>query len=473
MRSLRTTLLLTLLAAVTVVTAAAAILVDRLAHKEIDELLDYHLRQIALSLRDKTQAGPLELAGDDVDGPFEFVVQMRSRDGATLYESHPGFHLPAVSEIGFSTVRREAEVWRVYAAELGGRRIEVAQPLRIRERLAFRAASRTLAPVLLVLPVLALLVWRLVGRALAPLDRLATSVGARTPAALDAFPEAGVVREALPLVRSLNGLLNRLASALAQQRSFIADAAHHLRTPLAVLRLQAQLVEQACDDEERAAALGELRTAIDREAHVVHQILTLAREEPEAAVARRLAPMPLADVAREVAGDHVLLAEAKGVDLGVVQAADEAVMLGDPASMRVMLVNLVTNAIRYAPRGGRVDVTVGTSAASGTAYVEIADDGPGIPEPERERVFDRFYRLAGASGSGSGLGLAIVKSIVDRHEGRVTLRETPGGGLTVRVEFPLLRSWTLPDAEPRRGTTAEAGSRAWRTEQVGVRAVGE
>ena len=452
MRSLRTTLLLTLLAAVTAVTAAAAVLVDRLAHSEVDDILDYHLRQIALSLRDRTPASvPVELMRDDAEGPFEFVVQIRSHHGAT-YRSRPDLHIPAVSRLGFSTVAGPTETWRVYAAELGGRRIEVAQPLRIRRRLAFRAASRTLGPVLLVIPVLAVLVWRLVGRALRPLDRLATLVGARTPAALEPFSEEGVVPEALPLVRSLNNLLRRLESALAQQRAFIADAAHHLRTPLAVLRLQAQLVERASGDEERAATLADLRAAIDREAHVVHQILTLAREEPEAAAARRLAPVSLAEVVTAIAADHVLVAEAKGVDLGVVQAADDAVVGGDPAGMRVMVANLVGNAVRYTPSGGRVDLAVGVSGSGATAYVEIADTGPGIPEPERERVFHRFYRLKGAAGSGSGLGLAIVKSIVDRHDGRVALSETPGGGLTVRVELPLARASTF--------TSFEAGSAA-------------
>jgi two-component system, OmpR family, sensor kinase len=440
MRSLRTTLLLTLLAAVTAVTLTAAFLVHRLAHQEIDAILDYHLRQIALSLRDDAHPrGRADLAVNDTDPEFEFVVQIESRDGISVYPARARVRLPEVSRLGFVTVRGPTEDWRVYSTRRSGRLIQVGQPLRIRERLAFRAASHTLAVVLLALPVLSVLVWRLVGRALRPLDRLANSVLTRTPAALEPFPEEGTVREALPLVRALNDLLARLDASLAGQRAFIADAAHQLRTPLAVLELQAQLAHRARDDAERTATLADLRVAIDRTAHVVHQILTLAREEPEAAGARHLEPLGLAEIVTQVVAEHLPVAEARSIDLGALHVVDAAV-LGEPMAMRIMLANLVSNAIRYTPRAGRVDVTTG--ARGDRTYLEVADNGPGIPESERERVFDRFYRLS-PSSSGSGLGLAIVKSIVDRHRGRVTLHDTPGGGLTVRVELPAARQPTV------------------------------
>ncbi len=433
MRSLRRQLLVTLLGAVTAVTLLAAFLVYRLARREIDDVFDYHLRQIALSLRDQApgHGGAPGVAGER----FDFVIQIWDRDGERLYLSTPDSGLPEVAQLGFTTVRSRTGAWRVYSAELAGEVIQVAQSLRVRQELAFAAAARTLLPVLLILPLLTLLVWRIVGRALEPLDRLARSVGSRSSTALDPIAVDGAPEEALPLVRSLNDLLARLGAALAAQRAFVADAAHELRTPLAALRLQAQLVQRAREPSEQAAALDDLLAGLDRATHVVKQLLTLARAEPDAAHALADEAVRFADLVAQAVGDHALIAEAKRVDLGAKEVAEDAIALGDPAALRALLANLVENAIRHAPEGGRVDVSSGF--AGGRPYIEVADNGPGIPEDERARVFDRFYRRGVASGSGSGLGLAIVKAIAERHAAGVCLEDTPGGGLTVRVEFPL------------------------------------
>ncbi len=433
MRSLRRKLLLTLLAAVAAVTLVAAFLVYRLARREIDAVFDYHLRQIALSLRDQAP-GRGAAAGAAAEG-FDFIIQIWDRDGERLYLSSPDSGLPEVAQLGFATVRSRTGDWRVYSAQLAGEVIQVAQPLRVRQELAFAAAARTLSPVLLILPLLALLVWRIVGRALEPLDRLARTVGSRTPAALDPVAEDGAPEEALPLVRSLNLLLVRLGAALAAQRAFVADAAHELRTPLAALKLQAQLVERASDASDRAVALAALHAGLDRATHVVQQLLTLARAEPDAATAPAGEAVRLVDLVGQAVADHALVAEAKRVDLGAKQVEDDASVPGDPAALRTLLANLVDNAIRHAPEGGRVDVSAGL--VGDRPYLEVADDGPGIPEAERGRVFDRFYRRGVASASGTGLGLAIVKAIAERHAASVSLGDTPRGGLTVRVEFPL------------------------------------
>ena len=452
MRSLRRKLLVTLLAAVTAVTLAASLLVYRLARREIDAIFDYHLRQIALSLRQHAPGGAA--AGAAPEG-FDFVVQIWDRDGARLFLSRPDSGLPEVARLGFATVRSWTGDWRVYSVELSGQVIQVAQPLRLRQELAFAAAARTLAPVLLVLPLLALLVWRIVGRALAPLDRLARAVGSRTPSALDPIPEEGAPEEALPLVRSLNDLLGRLGAALVAQRAFVADAAHELRTPLAALKLQAQLVERARDHGERAASLADLLAGLDRATHVVQQLLTLARAEPGAAAAPPGEAVRLADLVAQAVADHALLAEAKRIDLGARQAAGEdtgATVPGDPAALRTLLANIVDNAIRYTPGGGRVDVAAGV--AGDRPYLEVSDDGPGIPAAERGRIFDRFYRRGAAPDSGSGLGLAIVKAIADRHGASVSVGDAPGGGLTVRVVFPPRRPAPGPAAP---GEPIEAG----------------
>ena len=429
MRSIRRTLLATLLIAVTTVTFAAAFFVYRLARDEMDAIFDYHLRQLALSLR-----SPPAATSDGASGDFDYVIQIWDQNGVRLYLSRPDSGLPSVAQLGFATIPSRTGDWRVYSTELAGLIVQVAQPMRVREELAFAASIRTLAPVLLILPLLAFLVWRSVGRALAPLDHLAEAVGSRTVAALQPLSESGAPEEALPLVRSLNDLLGRLGTALDAQRAFVADAAHELRTPLAALNLQLQLVERASGAGERATALADLRAGLDRATHVVQQLLTLARAEPEAAAALAGEPVGLAELVAQAVADHALLAEAKGVDLGATEAAKAAFVTGDATALRTLLANLVENAIRYTPAGGRIDVAAGV--VDGRPYLEVADNGPGISEAERARVFDRFYRCGSGSSSGSGLGLAIVKAIAERHSATVSLGDTPGGGLTIRVEFP-------------------------------------
>ncbi len=436
MTSVRRKLLAALLPAVVVVMLLGVVATYQVAREQLDDVFDYHLRQVALALSDRALArAAASRAGPEMD----FSIQIWGEGGIRLYLSRPEAPLPPVTELGYSTVDGAGGRWRVYATDVGGQVIQVGQPLKVRGDLAFQAATRTLLPLAVLLPLLALLVWRIVGRGLRPLDRLAGAVGARTPAALDPIAEAGVPVEALPLVRSLNTLLQRLGEALAAQRAFVADAAHELRTPLAALRLQLQVAERAPEGAPRAAALAELAAGLDRETHLVQQLLTLARQDPGAGQAPPPVPVGLASLVRQSVADHAVLAEAKGVDLGAERLEDGAAPAGDAAALRTLLANLVDNALRYTPAGGRVDVTAGLDGG-GAPYLEVADSGPGLPAAERGRVFDRFYRVPGAAEGGSGLGLAIVKAIAERHGAEVSLSDTPGGGLTVRVRFPAARA---------------------------------
>ncbi len=307
----------------------------------------------------------------------------------------------------------------------------MAQPIRVRNQRAAAAAWRTLLPFFVLLPVLGLLTWWLIGRGLKPLGRLAQSVQVRTPDSLDALPEGNVPEEVRPLVDSLNDLLTRLKSALDVQRAFVGDAAHELRTPLTALLLQTQLVERAVSDGERAAALADLKEGIRRATHTVQQMLTLARQEPDASQ-ETMCDVRLAEVVRESVTEHLRLAEERQIDLGVVQADEAAVVRGDAGALKILLANLIGNALRYVSDGGRVDVSC--LMTDGVGCLEVIDNGPGVPMEERERVFDRFYRRG--SGSGAGLGLAIVGTIARRHGARVELGDADGGGLKVRVTFP-------------------------------------
>ena len=424
---------------VAIVVAAAATYVR--AKEEANEIFDYQLQQMAASLTGVPLAPGAPPGSGAVAGADTLLVQVWDRNGVRLYMSRPQGNLPQHARLGFNNVTADGADWRVFSALADGQVVQVAQPMRVRAELAASMALRTIVPLLAVVPFLGLLVWYTIARGLRPLDRVARAVGHRTPTQLAALEEHGLPQEVRPVVQALNGLLTRLSRALDAQRAFIADAAHELRTPLTAVHVQAQLAERATTDAERNAALAELRAGLERATHLVEQLLTLAREEPGMAALPH-APVNLATLAASVVRDLVPLAAAKDIDLGLAEpgiARGPIVVDGDGAGLRTLLTNLVDNAIRYTPNGGRIDVAV--DRAEGRPVLSVRDSGPGIPPAERERVFDRFYRAPEAAVvAGSGLGLAIVRRIADRHDAEVTLGPGLGGpageGLGVTVSFP-------------------------------------
>lgn len=436
--SLRRQLLLTLLGAVLGVFLLGSLATYQMTRSELDEIMDYHLRQLALSLRAPLPGPQPEPGLGPDDQLFDMVIQIWDEQGLRLYLSRPHTALPDRAQLGYATVPTAEGNWRTYSIVLGSRVVQVAQPMSHRNRLAAAAALRTLTPLLVILPLLAGLIWYLVGRGLRPLERLAKAVGTRRPDSLAPLTVDGVPEEAQPLVQALNGLLGRLDHAMANQRAFVADAAHELRTPLAALQLQIQLTERADNEAERRAALADLRLGLQRATRVVQQLLTLARQAPDAEASSahaEPAEVDLVELAGLVIAELQPLAEAKGIDLGAERLDAGTAAPGDRDALRTLLGNLIDNAIRYTPAGGRVDVSSWT--ADDLAWLEVADNGPGIPADERERVLDRFYRRAGQDQPGSGLGLAIVKAIADRHGAILALDTSPAGGLRVRVGLPL------------------------------------
>jgi len=429
--SMRRRLLFWILAAVLAGGFAAAAVVFFQARTEANDLFDYQLRQLALTLRDRTYA-PSQLAealqGEEA---LDFAIQVWGPDGTELYESHPQLRVPGAVQLGFSVAESPEGRWRIFAIQQRGLTIQVAQPMGVRDRLALEAAVRTLIPFLVALPLMGLLIWRLVGREVKVLESTARAVAKRTPESLEPIATRSVPEEIQPLVIALNGLLERLGGALTQQRQFVADAAHELRTPLTALRLQLQLAQRARDEGEREKAHGMLREGIARAARLVEQLLALARLDPDAPAQRE--PVDLSALAASVAQAAEARAHDKGLALGL-DAAGGVVVTGDRASLQTLLENLLDNAIRYTP-SGRVGVRV--RSEENAAVLEVEDTGPGIPPEERGRVFDRFYRGEGAPTGGTGLGLAIVKRIAERHNARVELLDAGvGSGLRAVVRFP-------------------------------------
>ena len=434
--TLRVRLLLSLLAVLVVAALAMGGSVYWNVLRQTESLFDYQLRQMALSLRDQGEIGP-EDARALADGQLDYVIQIWREDGHEVYATQLQTEPPARAVLGFADIAAGGIVWRTFSVETRDRVIQVAQPERVRHERAAQAALRSVVPLLAVAPALALVIGWLVSRSLAPLQRLAVEVRARDSGSLQALPVAGLPEEVLPLVQSLNALLDRLGSALAAQRHFVGDAAHELRSPLTALKLQVQVMRRAPDDATRDAAARALTAGVDRATRLVEQLLALARSE--AGPPREATAAPLAELVRQAMADVGPFAATRGttLELDVADGAAALTVAGD-ADVSVLARNLIDNAVRYSPHGGRVSVWVGGDAANPSAPVlQVDDDGPGIPEADREMVFDRFVRRDNAADqTGSGLGLAIVRQVALRQGAQVVLSESPAGGLRVRVTWP-------------------------------------
>jgi two-component system OmpR family sensor kinase len=439
MISIRRTLIAGLMAGVLAIALLASAATYVTARREIGDLQDLQLKQLAYStriddlLRGRQPGFGPRAAGAD-DGVTELLTQIWDRDGVLVYWSRPGSELPVTASEGYSTVHVNHRDWRVYTLVQGTYALQVAQAIDEREAIATRTALRTLLPFLLLIPLLGVMIWYAVGRGLSPLDTMSRALGKRRADALAPLAERELPEELRPLAASLNALLARLDAALGAQRRFTADAAHELRTPLAALKLQLDVARRVGDDPARIAAYDDLQGGVERASHVVEQLLTLARVEPESLAARAV-DCDLPALAKEAIVARGALAAQKRINLGLAREAPVNVR-GDPASLAILLSNLLDNALRYTPEGGRIDVAI-DRADDGSAILIVADTGPGIPVDERERVFDRFYRGADAAASGSGLGLSIVRRVAEAHGATIGLSDpAEGSGLVVTVHFP-------------------------------------
>ncbi|MET0334499.1 MAG: ATP-binding protein [Rhizobacter sp.] len=430
LNSLRARLLMALLGMLALVALVMGIVTYRNVLAETESLFDYQLRQMALSLRDQGEVTATQadaLANEKLD----FVVQIWTLDGRSIYATRPHEELPSRALLGLADVRVRGEVWRTFSVATPGRVIQVAQPLATRQRLAADAALRSVTPLLLLVPLMALMAWWLAAVTLRPLRKVAREVQSLDDRLLQPLPDEGLPDEVSPLVGALNGLLSRLGQTLDTQRAFLSDAAHELRSPLTALKLQLEGLRRAGDETARQEAVASLADGIDRSVRIVEQLLTLARSEP-GAVAPAMQSLDLGELVRQAVADTVPYALSRGSRFDL--RADEGVTLqGDPVGVSVMVRNLADNAVRYAPPGSEVVLRV--YREQGAPVLEVDDAGPGIPPSERERVFDRFYRRAANGEAGSGLGLAIVKSVAERHGASVVLGESPLGGLRVKVTF--------------------------------------
>ncbi|RUP31701.1 MAG: HAMP domain-containing protein [Curvibacter sp.] len=428
--SLRARLQALVLGTILLACAVLAATAYRNALVEADALFDEHLRQMAQAVQQGVPLGWINPEEASEDAGIE--VQIWGADGYPLFRS-PRSVLPGRAVLGFSDIQSGGVRYRVYTLQTALQTVQIAQDMSARDARARALAFRAVLPLLGITPMLMLVVGWIIGRALRPVQRMQRQVARRSADDLSPLAEQGLPDEVRPLVVELNALFARVQDTLQAQRHFVADAAHELRSPLTALRLQMQALQRAADEPAREVAAQRLRQGIERAIDLVGQLLVLARQE--SAPETQGQPVDLLALTREVLAECLPQAGARGLDLGVEQA-DALTVPGQAEALRVLLRNLVDNAIKYTPGPGTIDVSLLRQPDGSTAWV-VEDSGPGIPVTERARVFDRFKRGEGvADVPGSGLGLAIVEAAARQHGARVSLDESSRlGGLKVTVVF--------------------------------------
>ncbi|RYF44294.1 MAG: HAMP domain-containing protein [Comamonadaceae bacterium] len=439
--SLKARLLWFVLAAILMGAVLQATTAYQSALRQADAMFDDHLQQMARSLRGGIPLGATLPDGED-DAGFDLYVQIWGQDGTQIFRSTRSA-LPPRAVLGFSDVQAHGKHYRVYSLQTPFQTVQIAQDLDARTARARALAARAVLPFALLTPLLMLAVWWVIRRSLAPIERARRQVAQRAAEDFSPLADDGLPDEVRPLVDELNLLFGRVRGAFDAQKNFVADAAHELRSPLTALKLQAQALRPNghTDEspEEREAGITRLNLGIDRAIRLVEQLLVLAREEAGSGVATPTGEaVDLQDVVKLAVADVLPQARSKQIDLGLAdgQAAAARRVRGEPEALRVLLRNLLDNAVKYTPAAGRVDVSL--ALVQSRMVLTVEDSGPGIPNEDRERVFDRFYRASGAAAeTGSGLGLAIVQVIAARHAATLALdRSERLGGLRVQVLFP-------------------------------------
>jgi two-component system OmpR family sensor kinase len=429
--SLRQTALVWITVLLALVGLATLVISYRLAKDQAAEFLDGQLLSVALNVGTGTPDADPPL-GPDQDPEDRLAVTIWNPDGSLAHTPPAGVNIPRQSRTGFTDLTVMGQRWRVYTATNGRREVQVAQRMDVRDEIAGGAALGAAAPVLILIPLSWLVVGWSINRTLGRLNAFARDIAARGASAAAPIPLAAIPTEVVPVVNSMNGLIERLRGALDTQKRFLADAAHELRTPLAAMQIEVEGLSSATTESlaERKSALAQ---GMRRASALVAQLLRLARLDEPAPFEPET--IDVAQLLLDCVGDHVAIADRKGVDLGV-DAHAEASLPGDREDLRVLFSNLIENAVRYTPAGGTVDVSL--KVRGSRAVVEALDTGCGLPPGAETRVFDRFYR--GAPGTeGSGLGLAIARRIAERNGLALTVENRPDGrsGVLARVELLL------------------------------------
>lgn len=440
MRSIREKLLFTLIGSLVIAGFMTATATYFSAQSEFNNFLDTYLKETAESLKKTVKASDFvnqKTAPPTILGTsqaYHIVLQVYDSTTNRLWLPEGKQRLPLPEAEGFALKQVNNKDWQTYSVASGTLIITVAQDMTVRSELAAASAFRTLQPLCLLLPFIAIAIWLVVGEGLAPLERTERSIARRSPTSLKPISTKGLPTELMGLVNAINHLMTRLNESLSAQQRFASDAAHELRTPLTAIKLQVQLAQRAKTPEAREKCFSRLNLGVNRATRLVEQLLTLARLDPDS-TKHPYETIRLDQLAKSVCDEMTPIAGQK--DILITTVAEEAITEGMEDAVRLMMTNLTDNAIRYTPEGGHIELR--TSTNNDNAIIDIADNGPGIPPEDRNRIFDRFYRSLGTKTSGTGLGLAIVKRIIDIHHGTIEVRDgLDGRGTTFRIVLPKL-----------------------------------
>jgi two-component system OmpR family sensor kinase len=442
MRSLRGRLFLGLTVTLLVAGFAAGALAYRWAFEEAIELQDAILVQIG-AVAGAIHVSDAEPAGQGVDAEARVVIEPVTGPGSDTADRRG---LNALSDGLHTVVRRDAS-WRLLIrTRADASRIAIGQPTAIRDEIARDSALRSVMPLLVLIPCLMLIVALVIRQTLRPVLLLAERLDARRADELQHLPLAHMPGELQPFIASINRLLERVRQLVDQQRRFIADAAHELRTPVTAISLQAENLDNAGLRPESRERLASLQSGTRRTAHLLEQLLVLARYDISGVP--DVSATSLDHCAKEVVACLLPQAAARGIDLGF-ETFQPVFVGGEPATLKIMIRNLIDNAIRHIPDGGLIDIGVYRDGTQ--AVFQVEDDGAGLPEPELAGIFEPFVRGQASVGEGSGLGLSIVKRIVEQLGGSVVLENRTGetSGLRVSVRLPCVEPpEQRPDAIP-------------------------
>lgn len=422
------------IAGVTIASGMAAGLCSYLiSYREGQELQDDQLRQMALVMERHTETADAWMSPlgsvDNNDRDARIIICPL---GVT--PKNPKLpSLPGTLPEGFQTRVHHGTAWRLFIFTLpSGARLATGQMTAVRDEIARDSALLTLVPILLLVPALSLLAVWIIRRALAPVTHLSHQLDRRDDTNLAPISAIGVPAEIRPFVIAINGLMQRLAAALDQQRRFVADAAHELRSPLTALTVQTDNLEHSISSPEGKQRVMQLKAGLERAGKLLEQLLSLARRQASAAP---MAEVPFDRLVQQVIEDYVPFAASKGIDFGC-ERFEEVTLTAPAEDLLVLVRNAVDNALRYTPPGGRVDISL--YCDEGGLVFQVEDTGPGIAAGEEDRLFEPFYRVVGNDETGSGLGLAIIRSIADRLGGTVILENRDGTkGARFRYRQPL------------------------------------
>lgn len=413
----------------------AGYLAFRWAFDEAIELQDAILLQVGSLVANNRLEGKLPSEGN-IDGEAQLLIQNLQPRNATNNSGSLRHGLPSDLSDGLQTITWNGEQWRILVrTRSDGSRVAVGQPTANRDEVAQDSALRTIVPLGVLIPCLMVVIAIVVDRSLRPLSSLAGHLDAKQSDHLEKLPIQGIPTELLPFVAAINRLLERIRMMFDKERRFIADAAHELRTPITALIVQADNLERVAFSGDGRARLQSLKTGTRRTAHLLEQLLALAKYDSEGVTDPP--PSELDRIVKEVVADLLPMARERSIDLGFIRV--EAVSVrAEPIALGVLARNLIDNALRHTPAGGSVDV--GLFVENDHVVFQVDDTGPGIPDADLDRVFEPFFRGSRSRGEGTGLGLSIVRSIVEQCRGSIRLENKPhseGSGLRVRVSVPL------------------------------------